>query len=305
MNKISPNKYLKIDGTAYRNIYVVGDIHGCYDLVMKFVNDPQFFDREQDLLISVGDLIDRGDKNYETLNLTKESWFCATIGNHEMMAFDALFGQGFRSDERKLWEHNGGSYFYYKYDEQKQREFREILKEIKLNSPYVIEVNFNSEIYDFEETDYRGKSIIAHAFYIPNDYFLNNTKIYYQFDKPLDICETIWDREFFKSMEFVNYINDPKVSESKKSKKLNQYGIDKDSEKLTEDFYKIENVDIALFGHTPINGLPKFFANFGFIDVGSVYNNSLCFFNLTQFNEDLKNNKIEDKQDYVILIGDY
>lgn len=46
--------YEKIDGSKYRNIWVVGDLHGCYTNLMNKL-DTIGFDNKKDLLISVGD----------------------------------------------------------------------------------------------------------------------------------------------------------------------------------------------------------------------------------------------------------
>ncbi|HBY9796157.1 TPA: YlcG family protein [Klebsiella pneumoniae] len=51
--------YQRINGADWRNIWVVGDLHGCYTNLMNRL-DGVGFDPAQDLLVSVGDLIDRG-----------------------------------------------------------------------------------------------------------------------------------------------------------------------------------------------------------------------------------------------------
>lgn len=54
--------YQKIDCSEYRNVFVIGDLHGCYDILMKALKE-EGFDRSKDLVVCVGDLIDRGSKN--------------------------------------------------------------------------------------------------------------------------------------------------------------------------------------------------------------------------------------------------
>lgn len=46
-------------------VFAVGDLHGSYNLLMAKL-DEGGFDFEKDLLISVGDLVDRGSQNSNT-----------------------------------------------------------------------------------------------------------------------------------------------------------------------------------------------------------------------------------------------
>lgn len=63
-------------------LFVVGDLHGCYTLLMNKLEELEF-NFQQDLLVSVGDLVDRGQENLECLSLINEPWFKAIRGNHE------------------------------------------------------------------------------------------------------------------------------------------------------------------------------------------------------------------------------
>ncbi len=73
-----------IEGNNFSSIYVVGDLHGCYSLLMNDLKKRNF-NFEKDLLICVGDLIDRGNENLECISLLDLPWFCAVRGNHEEM----------------------------------------------------------------------------------------------------------------------------------------------------------------------------------------------------------------------------
>ncbi len=67
--------------------FVVGDLHGAYELLDKALKAVKF-DPEKDRLISVGDLIDRGPQPERCLELLKQPWFFAVKGNHETMFLD-------------------------------------------------------------------------------------------------------------------------------------------------------------------------------------------------------------------------
>jgi serine/threonine protein phosphatase 1 len=69
--------------------FVVGDIHGCYDLLMTGLSELGF-DRRRDRLFSVRDIIDRGPDSQKCLMLLDEPWFHMVLGNHEQMMIDFL-----------------------------------------------------------------------------------------------------------------------------------------------------------------------------------------------------------------------
>jgi len=98
--------YQYLNGENWQKIWIVGDLHGCrsqLDTLLQAHN----FDKQQDLLISVGDLIDRGPDSLGCLALLEEPWFRCVRGNHEEMALNALQGH-----ESQLWEMNGGGWFW-------------------------------------------------------------------------------------------------------------------------------------------------------------------------------------------------
>lgn len=81
--------------------FVVGDIHGCYELLvgqLRYVG----FDKNKDRLFSVGDLVDRGPDSERCLDLLKMPWFYMVRGNHEEMMINAC-----RGDERHWWTSYG------------------------------------------------------------------------------------------------------------------------------------------------------------------------------------------------------
>ncbi len=66
----------------YTRTIVVGDIHGCYKELVKLLTAVQFSD--QDLLISVGDLVDRGPASLDVLKFFHNTENAYTVaGNHE------------------------------------------------------------------------------------------------------------------------------------------------------------------------------------------------------------------------------
>ena len=66
----------------YRNIYIVGDIHGMFHLLEEELKKIGF-DKSQDLLVATGDLIDRGKTSIQAIDYLKHPWFESVFGNHD------------------------------------------------------------------------------------------------------------------------------------------------------------------------------------------------------------------------------
>ncbi|HDR9035559.1 TPA: metallophosphoesterase [Burkholderia vietnamiensis] len=62
--------------------FVVGDLHGCVDVLRALLYDVGF-DAAADRLFSVGDLVDRGPASETALELLDRPWCHAVRGNHE------------------------------------------------------------------------------------------------------------------------------------------------------------------------------------------------------------------------------
>jgi len=67
------------------SIYAVGDIQGCLDPLETLLERVNF-DPGNDLLISVGDLINRGPRSLDTLRFCKKlgGAFKMVLGNHDL-----------------------------------------------------------------------------------------------------------------------------------------------------------------------------------------------------------------------------
>lgn len=169
------NLYMKIDGSQYKRIFVVGDLHGCLVELQQQLWANQF-DTQTDLLISVGDLIDRGPDNLGCLRLVNEPWFKAVLGNHEVMALNALASEPdtHESDMAYMnWFRNGGTWLMYIPEEQKSEVLELFTKVADL--PGIIEVSIDDKTI-----------VICHADYPSNQY---------EFGKDVDVEALLWNRE--------------------------------------------------------------------------------------------------------------
>lgn len=74
--------------------FVVGDLHGAYELLMLMLKEINF-DFEVDRLFSVGNLCDRGPDSVRCIRLIEQPWFKAVAGNHEEMLLRSAFEKNF------------------------------------------------------------------------------------------------------------------------------------------------------------------------------------------------------------------
>ncbi|OAZ96307.1 metallophosphoesterase [Halomonas sp. G11] len=112
--------------------FIVGDIHGQYDLLIEAMARVDF-DKIKDRLFCVGDLIDRGADSLKCLSLPFEPWFFGVRGNHEMLAQEALERGG---NAYSLWMINGGTWA----SKESRSEVRQILFEALTYLPYARQV---------------------------------------------------------------------------------------------------------------------------------------------------------------------
>lgn len=103
-------------------IYVMSDIHGCYEKYMQMLKKINF--SSDDTLYILGDVIDRGEKGIEILlDMMKRENVFPILGNHEFMAYRVLKNlnveiteenfDSYLTDEMmqmyETWIYNGGN----------------------------------------------------------------------------------------------------------------------------------------------------------------------------------------------------
>ena len=120
-------------------LYAVGDIHGCYNLLMNRLNEIGF-DFENDLLVAVGDLVDRGTQNIQCIELLSKPWFTSVRGNHEDLCIGGLHNESYK----RCHVANGGEWFYM-LDGQAMYNIAKTFAEL----PVVLEINHNGKKFGF------------------------------------------------------------------------------------------------------------------------------------------------------------
>lgn len=117
---------------------IIGDIAGQYDALIKLIAQMP-----KGLVISVGDMVDRGPKSMEVLHYFMASIDAdAIMGNHEHMMLDHHTNGGFY--EPGLWiEYNGGAATmksYQQLDGYAEYDLKQHLEYLK-NLPYYIRID--------------------------------------------------------------------------------------------------------------------------------------------------------------------
>lgn len=86
-------------------IYIIGDVHGCYDTLMTLINQLP----ENAKLVFCGDLIDRGPKSRQVIEYIRNNNHSMVLGNHEKLMIES---DGLVVDPRDFadtdWGANGG-----------------------------------------------------------------------------------------------------------------------------------------------------------------------------------------------------
>lgn len=98
-------RHLILNANRHGRDFVVGDLHGCYKQLKKALKAVGF-KKSRDRLISVGDLINRGNHNLDCLGLLDKDWFYAVLGNHEMMLLSSLM----KNKKHKRLARGGGDW---------------------------------------------------------------------------------------------------------------------------------------------------------------------------------------------------
>lgn len=120
-------------------LWAVGDIHGCYNLLMTRLKEIGF-DFENDLLVAVGDLVDRGTQNIECIELLSKPWFTSVRGNHEDLCIGGLHDEAYK----RCHISNGGEWFYM-LDGQAMYNIAKTFAEL----PVALEISYNGKKFGF------------------------------------------------------------------------------------------------------------------------------------------------------------
>lgn len=122
------------------NCFIVGDIHGNFSKLATSLDIIGFSPKQGDILICVGDLIDRGPESDQVIQFLNYPFVHSVRGNHEEFAIQ--WGnkktQGFTGTDYMKW---GGKWFIHSPEKQ-QKQIADRLAEL----PIAIELQFESHL---------------------------------------------------------------------------------------------------------------------------------------------------------------
>lgn len=127
------------------NVYVVGDIHACYTQLKDKLKEVGF-NYNTDLLIAVGDLVDRGKENEKCIGLLNEHWFTTIKGNHEDFCYKGMID--YMTEFYHKMENNGGKWFY-----ELPEDLREHIGNRLNQLPVLLEVSYRGKKFGFVHAD--------------------------------------------------------------------------------------------------------------------------------------------------------
>lgn len=240
------SKYFKsYDFTGQETVrcFVVGDIHGRFDLLQEEL-DKLGFDKSKDHLFSVGDLVDRGPHSLDAVSWVEQPFFHHVCGNHELMS--AYFGG---TD----WHVSNGGKWYNELDPMTAKVFAAKLVD---NVPWVMDVTLPS-----------GKKVgFMHAG-LPVK-CLGNVFLTPHWDDMATYSD-----EWYASNEDAFMWDRSQVYRAKKAK-------ERPNEHRLKEFTELEGVDAVYFGHTPLKE-PLTVGKFNWVDTGAFATNVLTVVELT------------------------
>lgn len=213
-------KILNIKEEDYKNIYAVGDIHGMFHLLEEELEKINF-NKKEDLLISVGDLIDRGKNSIQAIDYLDKNWFVSVFGNHD-----------YKFMELPSKEH------YYLFPEKEY--FDEVLS-IENKNKFI--KKYNEKLYAGIEIELKNNEKIAvvHA-EIPFGYTWKDFKESLLEGELNAIKQSIWGRSFANLYKLKKLYEENNLDE----KTYNQFIF---KTKLYNDFYVFDYLenDINMF----------------------------------------------------------
>ncbi|TMO64870.1 metallophosphoesterase [Pseudoalteromonas aurantia] len=169
---------LKLPINGDKRVFVVGDL----DADFKALNDALVrvsFDPASDLLICLGDVIDRGVDSVRLLEYLQEIGAVIVLGNHEHIMIESILGHD--ETAKSLWVQNGGGWHL-----NESPKLLRSLCQFLLKQPLSVVLEYQSH-----------KIGLSHT--LPTDWDWNHK----QDDKRHLVASLLWDRDRVKKRKHI------------------------------------------------------------------------------------------------------
>lgn len=173
-------------------IYILSDIHGCYEEFQDMLNLIHFSDEDE--LYIAGDVIDRGKEPIKALLYIKDHPnMHLLMGNHEYMMLNYFTEKEYDANSRhchqakELWFRNGGAVTLEQFSKLKREEAEDLLEYLR-NLPGYFILNMNGKtnllvhagIYPYPDTDVKEclkLQTLDDILWIRDDFLYSETKL--------------------------------------------------------------------------------------------------------------------------------
>ena len=214
------------------NIFAIGDIHGCLKQLIslqKNILNTKSFKKDNDLLLYIGDYIDRGPHSKDVINqiikLQKENIKSIFLmGNHEQVMIDFLFN---KINNLKYWLNLGAD---------------QTFKSYKIEVAEFIKDGFGDDKID------RLRSVLLNELSDEHIHFLKNLRLFYSVGNYLFVHAGINPEKTLKDQDKMDLLwsrSDQFFDKNFKFEKIIVHGHTPE-EKIVNFPYRI-NIDIGCF----------------------------------------------------------
>ncbi|AFQ22193.1 NinI-like serine-threonine phosphatase [Pectobacterium phage My1] len=247
VNKFVQHKTVKVPDDV--EFFVLGDIHGCFDLMMRALKVAGYSEHRGDYVFCVGDLIDRGPDNIKVLGtFLYNQRFHSVMGNHDLFL---------ATDDWSNWLYNGGNWII--TDGYDTDTIHGIAESVRSKMPFMITVEHRGFSYGIVhagipfEYPARGAQPVT-----PNWFKITNTPQTSEY-----LSTLAWDRDVIDEIGFALY------KEGAKGKYFDRYA--QHSNQLPIVVPQVNGVAMLFHGHTGVP-YPLKYANRVYLDTGGVFN---------------------------------
>ena len=170
-----------------KNIYVLSDLHGHYNIFIKMLEIINFSD--DDVLYILGDCCDRGPDSLKIyLYIQKFDNIHLIKGNHEIMMRDAFKVDDPASSQGRMWAQNGGNKTFHSYHEYLHKKaFNDCDYKVIKAAFYKMMIDYIDRCPSFIELNCNGQDyVLIHAGINPEKGLYEQTEE-----------ECAWMREYF------------------------------------------------------------------------------------------------------------